>query len=216
MDYGRVLTASSPALPLYQRAAARASAPSARSMRLAPIRAQASEAEKQAAPVQKVSLEQSSAPNMEMQSKIAAQDSASQQDALADNVQAGSEVVQFEIFGQTQEAINGRAAMVGFVAAVFAELTTQQSVWSQIAGKTTASGKVLEHGWQFAPLGFGAVVALLTYASIAPQFQAGEKPDSRSVGPFTPFAEKWNGRLAMLGFSGLLLVEIIKGNSPLF
>ena len=63
--------------------------------------------------------------------------------------------------------------MVGFVAAVFAELTTQQSVWSQIAGKTTASGKVLEHGWQFAPLGFGAVVALLTYASIAPQFQAG-------------------------------------------
>ena len=44
---------------------------------------------------------------MEMQSKIAAQDSASQQDALADNVQAGSEVVQFEIFGQTQEAING-------------------------------------------------------------------------------------------------------------
>ena len=63
--------------------------------------------------------------------------------------------------------------MVGFVAAVFAELTTQQSVWSQIAGKTTANGKVLEHGWQFAPLGFGAVVALLTYASIAPQFQAG-------------------------------------------
>ncbi len=69
--------------------------------------------------------------------------------------------------------------MVGFVAAVFAELTTQQSVWSQIAGKTTANGKVLEHGWQFAPLGFGAVVALLTYASIAPQFQAG--PSSCTV-----------------------------------
>ena len=63
--------------------------------------------------------------------------------------------------------------MVGFVAAVIAELTTQQSVWSQIAGKTTSSGRVLEHGWQFAPLGFGAVVALLTYASIAPQFQTG-------------------------------------------
>ena len=31
---------------------------------------------------------------------------------------------------------------------------------------------------------------------------AGEKPDSRSVGPFTPFAEKWNGRIAMLGFTG--------------
>ena len=35
------------------------------------------------------------------------------------------------------------------------------------------------------------------------QRYAGEKPDSRSVGPFTPFAEKWNGRLAMLGFSGV-------------
>ena len=176
--------------------------------------------------------------------------------------------------------------MVGFVAAVIAELTTNQSVWSQLAGKTASNGKLLEHSWQFAPLGFGAVVALLTYASIAPQFQAGElpkrltasmnyhgltqadsfcfdkrchalgtgaspsakdpcsvqgrapftqlqsagaslsgapqasavitgqsnltgehivageKPDSRSVGPFTPFAEKWNGRIAMLGFSG--------------
>ena len=66
--------------------------------------------------------------------------------------------------------------MVGFVAAVIAELTTNQSVWSQLAGKTASNGKVLEHGWQFAPLGFGAVVALLTYASIAPQFQAGELP----------------------------------------
>ncbi|CAL5229427.1 g12749 [Coccomyxa viridis] len=216
MEFGRVLTASAPALPLSHRAAARISAPSARSMRLAPIRAQAPEAEKQPGSVQKVSLEQSSAPSAEMQSNIAAQDKAPQQEVLSDNLQTGAEVVQFEVFGQTQEAINGRAAMVGFVAAVFAELTTQQSVWSQIAGKTTANGKVLEHGWQFAPLGFGAVVALLTYASIAPQFQAGEKPDSRSVGPFTPFAEKWNGRLAMLGFSGLLLVEIIKGNSPLF
>jgi hypothetical protein len=64
--------------------------------------------------------------------------------------------------------------MVGFVAAVIAEVTTNQSVWSQLAGKTASNGKLLEHGWQFAPLGFGAVVALLTYASIAPQFQAGE------------------------------------------
>ena len=68
----------------------------------------------------------------------------------------------------------GRAAMVGFVAAVVAELSTNQSVWSQIAGKTASNGRLLEHGWQFAPLGFGAVVTLLTYASIAPQFQAGE------------------------------------------
>ena len=126
-----MLTASSPALPLSYRAAARASASSARSMRLAPIRAQVHppvrapsrcyigatlpalplssplealfgetssivlkillcvagcetadltsqtpEAEKQPESVQKVSLEQSSAPSAEMQSNIAAQDKA--------------------------------------------------------------------------------------------------------------------------------------------
>ncbi len=68
---------------------------------------QAPEAEKQPAPVQKTSLEQSSAPSMETQSKIAAQDSAPQNKVLSDNLKAGQEVVQFEVFGQTQEAING-------------------------------------------------------------------------------------------------------------
>ncbi|CAK0787211.1 hypothetical protein CVIRNUC_010427 [Coccomyxa viridis] len=214
MESGRMMTASAPALPLCSASAARrfvATAPR-RSMRLAPIRAQASEDEPQSAPVQRTTLEQSSQPDAEMQQKIAAMDEAPQSAAVAENAQT----VPFAVFGQTQEAINGRAAMVGFVAAVVAELSTNQSVWSQIAGKTASNGRLLEHGWQFAPLGFGAVVTLLTYASIAPQFQAGEKPDSRSVGPFTPFAEKWNGRIAMLGFTGLLLVEILKGNSPVF
>lgn len=45
---------------------------------------------------------------------------------------------------------------------------------------------------------------------------AGEKPDSRSFGPFTPLLEAWTGRVAMLGFSGLLLVELLKGNNPVF
>ena len=45
---------------------------------------------------------------------------------------------------------------------------------------------------------------------------AGELPDSRSFGPFTPFAERWTGRVAQLGFAGLLLVELVKGNTPVF
>ena len=45
---------------------------------------------------------------------------------------------------------------------------------------------------------------------------AGELPDSRSFGPFTPFVERWTGRVAQLGFAGLLLVELIKGNTPVF
>ena len=77
--------------------------------------------------------------------------------------------------------------MVGFVAAVIAEVSTNQSVWSQLAGKTASNGRLLEHGWQFAPLGFGAVVTLLTYASIAPQFQAGE-----------PALRSWRWRAEML------------------
>ena len=78
--------------------------------------------------------------------------------------------------------------MVGFVAAVVAELSTNQSVWSQIAGKTASNGRLLERGWQFAPLGFGAVVTLLTYASIAPQFQAGE-PALPSWGLRAPWSQ---------------------------
>ena len=58
---------------------------------------------------QRTTLEQSSAPNTDLQSKLAAQDNASQGDVLSDNLQASSEVVQFEVFGQTQEAINGES-----------------------------------------------------------------------------------------------------------
>ena len=68
---------------------------------------QAPEAEKQPESVQKVSLEQSSAPSAEVQKDIAAQDKAPQQKVLSENLQTGAEVVQFEVFGQTQEAING-------------------------------------------------------------------------------------------------------------
>ena len=45
---------------------------------------------------------------------------------------------------------------------------------------------------------------------------AGEKPDARTFGPFTPFRERWVGRVAQLGFAGLLLVELLKGNNPVF
>lgn len=62
--------------------------------------------------------------------------------------------------------------MLGFVAAVVAELQTGQSVWSQLAGKYV-NGDLQEKAVGLSSLGFGAIVALLTYASIAPQFQAG-------------------------------------------
>ena len=45
---------------------------------------------------------------------------------------------------------------------------------------------------------------------------AGEKPDARSFGPFTPPLERRIGRTAQLGFAGLLVVELLKGNTPVF
>jgi hypothetical protein len=36
---------------------------------------------------------------------------------------------------------------------------------------------------------------------------SGESTDARSFGPFTARAERWNGRIAMLGFLGLVIVE---------
>jgi hypothetical protein len=41
----------------------------------------------------------------------------------------------FSILGVQQEAINGRAAMIGFAIAIASELATGQSIWSQIAGE---------------------------------------------------------------------------------
>lgn len=39
----------------------------------------------------------------------------------------------YTVFGTIQEAINGRAAMLGFLAAVVAERFTHQSVMSQVS-----------------------------------------------------------------------------------
>jgi hypothetical protein len=35
------------------------------------------------------------------------------------------------------------------------------------------------------------------------------------VGGFTPQAESWNGRLAMLGFASILLIEVLSGQGVL-
>jgi hypothetical protein len=48
-------------------------------------------------------------------------------------------------------------------------------------------------------LGFGAVVALTTVATLMPRLIAGVGPADRSFGPFTPGLEKILGRVAMMG-----------------
>jgi len=53
---------------------------------------------------------------------------------------------------------------------------------------------------------------LFTIASFVPLLKGAKE---ESFGPFTPKAERWNGRAAMIGFAALLGIEIVK-HSALF
>lgn len=103
---------------------------------------------------------------------------------------------------------------LGFVAAVVAESATHQTVFSQVAGKYVDM-ELVEAPLGAASLGFGAVVALVTMATLMPKLIDGMEVDSKSFGPFTPALESKVGRVAMMGFAGLLAVELVKGSALL-
>ncbi|KAL3689977.1 hypothetical protein R1sor_016286 [Riccia sorocarpa] len=100
----------------------------------------------------------------------------------------------FAFDGAAPETINGRLAMVGIVWAAIAEKMSGLTVFDQLYSQGT--GLVY----------YVALVPLIAYASIVPMLN-GESTDARQSGPFTARAERWNGRLAMIGFLSLLLTE---------
>ncbi|KAL2632159.1 hypothetical protein R1flu_016845 [Riccia fluitans] len=100
----------------------------------------------------------------------------------------------FAFDGAAPETINGRLAMVGIVWAAVAEKMSGLTVFDQLY--TQGTGLVF----------YVALVPFIAYASIVPMLN-GESTDARSFGPFTARAERWNGRLAMIGFLSLLLTE---------
>jgi hypothetical protein len=102
----------------------------------------------------------------------------------------------FAFDGAAPETINCRLAMLGFAWAVVVERMTGQTVFEQV---TNAGQPGLFY--------FLAAVQLFTYASLVP-IMSGESSDARSFGPFTAKAERWNGRIAMLGFFGLVVTEL--------
>jgi len=95
--------------------------------------------------------------------------------------------------GPAPEVINGRLAMLAFIAALGAELSSGESVLRQFAD---------------APTGVILTFMLFTAASLIPMFK---NTKAESFGPFTPNAEMQNGRAAMLGFAALLVVEGVRG-----
>eukprot|EP00887_Chlorella_sp_A99_P003027 scaffold9.g3027.t1 len=102
-------------------------------------------------------------------------------------------------FNGAPELINGRLAMLGFLVALGAELSSGEGVAQQLG----AGGAAI-------PLAFAVFVA----ASLVPVFKGAVNDEA--FGPFTPMAEQLNGRAAMLGFAGLLIMEALNNGAALF
>lgn len=99
--------------------------------------------------------------------------------------------------GPAPETINGRLAMIGFVAAVGAEIFTGKSILQQFGEQ----GGIIT-----------AIAGLFIVASLVPVFR-GANLKGKGPGPMTKKAEIWNGRFAMLGVAALIVIESIKGSS---
>jgi hypothetical protein len=102
--------------------------------------------------------------------------------------------------GPIPERANSRLAMIGILAALGAEKATGLGLADQI--KT-------------APVAIGATFALLIAASLIPVLKKGSSVNNQASGPFTPKAELYNGRLAMLAFLAVVGIEAIKGSAIL-
>ncbi|MCL7025114.1 hypothetical protein MKW94_030074, partial [Papaver nudicaule] len=96
--------------------------------------------------------------------------------------------------GPAPERINGRLAMIGFVAALGVELARGTGVAAQLT-----DGGI--------PWFIGTSV-VLSLASLIP-LSKGISVESKSDGVMTSKAELWNGRFAMLGLVALVFTEFV-------
>ncbi|XP_058192258.1 early light-induced protein 1, chloroplastic-like isoform X2 [Rhododendron vialii] len=100
--------------------------------------------------------------------------------------------------GPAPERINGRLAMIGFVAAIAVELSKGEDVFAQIS-----NGGI---PW------FLLTTGVLSVASLIP-LSSGVSVESKSKPFWSSDAEMWNGRFAMLGLVALALTEFVKGGA---
>lgn len=109
----------------------------------------------------------------------------------------------FRFKGAAPEIINCRLAMLGFIAAIGAELATHKGLLQQ---------------FKIAPLPIAATFLLFTVASLVPISKGVPRKGGKDWGglpQFTPDAELINGRVAMIGIVGLIIADKLAGGSLL-
>ena len=104
---------------------------------------------------------------------------------------------QYTKYRITLQVINSRLAMLGFVAALGAELSSGENLFQQIGD---APGPIL------------ITFVTIAIASFVPLIE-GMKPEAKQLGPFNAEAELYNGRAAMLGLVALGVVELVIGKA---
>jgi len=98
--------------------------------------------------------------------------------------------------GVAPETINSRLAMIGVVSALAAEFTTGIGIKEQVAT---------------APLSIAATFLLISFASYIPIVRGYTRKEPFANSFWSPKAENWNGRLAMVGFAALITIEALTG-----
>uniref|UniRef100_A0A383W8P1 Chlorophyll a-b binding protein, chloroplastic n=1 Tax=Tetradesmus obliquus TaxID=3088 RepID=A0A383W8P1_TETOB len=106
--------------------------------------------------------------------------------------------------GPAPETINGRASMLAVVLGLFLEARTGQGLLEQTKDHPISVFAVF------------VVIALASYIPLARGYTRKEPYANHNLGfNWTPKAENWNGRIAMMGFTGMLLTEWIAGCNTL-
>jgi hypothetical protein len=116
-----------------------------------------------------------------------------------------ADVWQWQAFdGPAPETINGRASMFAVALGLFLEWTTGLGLLEQVKDHPITV---------FASF---VIIAFASYAPLARGYTRKEPYANHNFGfNWTPKAENWNGRVAMLGFTGMLLTEWITGVNTL-
>jgi len=143
---------------------------------------------------------------------------------LGDDSQLLDDAVKVFSDATAVEMINGRVAQIGWMAALYTEITQNKSLWSQVFSTRTftlADGVSDTVTYPGAGLFLAPFVGLVVLAaSLAPVLKKaspdGVTAPGNALGPFKPEAELTNGRGAMVGLVALVFAEKFTHGNPLF